>query len=260
MEQDKDIVENKDKQIFDNKIQMETKLNEKVDKKRKIHINAMIDYIEKMDKYLIYINAIISNPQIYNDKKQAHWEKEKEHWKNRHKYWKSEKYIHYSEKYNVNKETEGEETKLMGEQKNKEEEILKKEEQLKLIKEGHLKISKQKEEEVEYKKQNEEQLKIIKQKKGKGMGGERPHKEEEVEYKKQKELYEKEIYEKQLKIIQQKEEEKRDMLNCLICCERQKCVILKPCNHCYLCLECAKDVKECGLCRGQVIGYEKIYL
>jgi hypothetical protein len=48
--------------------------------------------------------------------------------------------------------------------------------------------------------------------------------------------------------------------DCKICCEQKKCILLKPCNHCYLCSKCADGIKECGICRGQVTGTEKIFL
>jgi hypothetical protein len=224
-------MENDNQQISDTIINEKNNNKTKIDTKRLIHINCMIDCKIKMDKYLNYLNNIINNPHIYNENKQNHWEKDKEHWKNRQKYYKSEKFKTYCEKYidleNDNNKICIREKKEMDEEKIKEEEIIKKEEQLIIIKNNQ--------------QSKGEQLKNNQQSKGEQIKNNQQKKEE------------------QLKNIQQKEEQ-NDILNCLICCERQKCILLKPCNHCYLCLECSKDVKECGLCRSQVIGYEKIFI
>ena len=36
---------------------------------------------------------------------------------------------------------------------------------------------------------------------------------------------------------------------CVICCERDKCVVLLPCKHMSLCKECSEKVNECPVCK-----------
>eukprot|EP00800_Vazella_pourtalesii_P019018 TRINITY_DN6314_c0_g1_i1.p1 TRINITY_DN6314_c0_g1~~TRINITY_DN6314_c0_g1_i1.p1 ORF type:complete len:250 (+),score=29.00 TRINITY_DN6314_c0_g1_i1:148-897(+) len=53
---------------------------------------------------------------------------------------------------------------------------------------------------------------------------------------------------------------------CVVCFINQKCMLIRPCNHACLCIDCAKllveesDLKECPLCRGNIIRIERIYI
>jgi hypothetical protein len=48
------------------------------------------------------------------------------------------------------------------------------------------------------------------------------------------------------------------MFECKICMEKLNKVMLIPCGHCF-CLDCARNIKECPLCRCQVQGINNIY-
>ena len=37
-------------------------------------------------------------------------------------------------------------------------------------------------------------------------------------------------------------------LECSVCCERQKCIVLEPCRHFALCRECSERVRTCPIC------------
>lgn len=40
---------------------------------------------------------------------------------------------------------------------------------------------------------------------------------------------------------------------CIVCCERDKCVVLLPCKHMSMCQECSEKVKECPICKQVVV-------
>ena len=53
---------------------------------------------------------------------------------------------------------------------------------------------------------------------------------------------------------------------CVVCFINQKCMLIRPCNHACLCIDCAKmlaeesELKECPLCRGHINIIERIYI
>ena len=53
---------------------------------------------------------------------------------------------------------------------------------------------------------------------------------------------------------------------CVVCFTNQKCMLIRPCNHACLCIDCAKllleesELKECPLCRGHINRVERIYI
>ena len=51
-------------------------------------------------------------------------------------------------------------------------------------------------------------------------------------------------------------------LLCIICVERSKCVVLRPCNHLCLCEECEPRLlhRVCPICRRQVVGTMRVYV
>jgi len=48
------------------------------------------------------------------------------------------------------------------------------------------------------------------------------------------------------------------MFECKICMEKLNRVMLIPCGHCF-CLDCAKNIKQCPICRSNVEGINNIY-
>ena len=48
------------------------------------------------------------------------------------------------------------------------------------------------------------------------------------------------------------------MFECKICMEKLNKVMLIPCGHCF-CLECAKNIEVCPICRSEVKGINNIY-
>ena len=53
---------------------------------------------------------------------------------------------------------------------------------------------------------------------------------------------------------------------CVICLSEQKCMLIRPCNHVCLCLECSNLMKdkskesECPLCRVRIKLFERVYM
>ena len=53
---------------------------------------------------------------------------------------------------------------------------------------------------------------------------------------------------------------------CVVCITNPKCMLIRPCNHACLCIDCAKMLtteavlRECPLCRGDITGLERIYI
>ena len=53
---------------------------------------------------------------------------------------------------------------------------------------------------------------------------------------------------------------------CIICFANPKCMLIRPCNHACLCIDCAKllttetVLRECPLCRGNILSLERIYI
>ena len=48
------------------------------------------------------------------------------------------------------------------------------------------------------------------------------------------------------------------MFECKICMEKLNKVMLIPCGHCF-CLDCAKNIEVCPICRSEVNGINNIY-
>ena len=48
------------------------------------------------------------------------------------------------------------------------------------------------------------------------------------------------------------------MFECKICMEKLNKVMLIPCGHCF-CLDCARNIQECPICRSDVQGINNIY-
>lgn len=44
-------------------------------------------------------------------------------------------------------------------------------------------------------------------------------------------------------------------VECAICFDKPKSVIIDPCGHFYMCRECASQVHACPICRGPVHGF-----
>ena len=53
--------------------------------------------------------------------------------------------------------------------------------------------------------------------------------------------------------------QERDKFLCVVCQDLKREVILKPCNHYCLCLECSRALIECPICKSRVRNTEKIY-
>ena len=53
--------------------------------------------------------------------------------------------------------------------------------------------------------------------------------------------------------------QERDKFLCVVCQDLKRDVILKPCNHYCLCLECSKALRECPICKSRIRSTEKIY-
>ena len=53
----------------------------------------------------------------------------------------------------------------------------------------------------------------------------------------------------------------KDKTLCAVCMEKEREVLLKPCNHYCLCVDCSqkKDMKKCPMCMKTIEGMEKIY-
>ena len=72
------------------------------------------------------------------------------------------------------------------------------------------------------------------------------------------ELQKERVIEKIVKI-----EEDEETL-CVVCLTEQKCMLIRPCNHICLCLECSNllksKVNECPLCRGRIEHIERVYM
>ena len=53
---------------------------------------------------------------------------------------------------------------------------------------------------------------------------------------------------------------------CVVCLTNAKCMLIRPCNHACLCIDCAQllttesILRECPLCRGNVVSLERIYI
>lgn len=59
----------------------------------------------------------------------------------------------------------------------------------------------------------------------------------------------------------------KEGLQCSICYENQKCILLNPCKHCCMCATCFKNINVneregiiCPICNSFIHSIEKIYL
>ena len=46
---------------------------------------------------------------------------------------------------------------------------------------------------------------------------------------------------------------------CVVCLDRQREIVLKPCQHLCVCSKCVKELNNCPICRTLVLQHEKIY-
>jgi hypothetical protein len=64
-----------------------------------------------------------------------------------------------------------------------------------------------------------------------------------------------------LDIMNGSSEEKKDRMECVICMDNRKNIIIKPCNHLCCCEECSKNIGDkCPICRTNVKKIEKVYI
>ncbi|CAD8177690.1 unnamed protein product [Paramecium pentaurelia] len=47
---------------------------------------------------------------------------------------------------------------------------------------------------------------------------------------------------------------------CVICLQKEYCILLKPCGHVCVCEECSKKIDQCPIDRVKVIKMKKVYL
>ncbi len=61
--------------------------------------------------------------------------------------------------------------------------------------------------------------------------------------------------------IENEESAKEGEKECVVCLDRCVKTIIKPCNHCILCVTCALKIKNnCPNCRTEIESIERIYL
>lgn len=59
------------------------------------------------------------------------------------------------------------------------------------------------------------------------------------------------------------EKSEAEGMQCAMCLEHKKNVLLKPCRHICLCVECARALHEkpqCPVCRGAITGAELVFI
>ena len=56
------------------------------------------------------------------------------------------------------------------------------------------------------------------------------------------------------------DENNNDEMKCVICLENNKCYVFMPCKHACCCEECAKNLKQCPICRKNIESSFKIFL
>ena len=56
------------------------------------------------------------------------------------------------------------------------------------------------------------------------------------------------------------ENDKSAFIQCVICRDRLKDTLLKPCNHICVCETCAGQIEECPLDRMKITSYTKVFL
>ena len=69
-----------------------------------------------------------------------------------------------------------------------------------------------------------------------------------------------ELLQRQLQEANEELSQERDKFLCVVCQDLKREVILKPCNHCCLCPNCSKALKQCPVCKRRIQRKEKFYL
>ena len=54
----------------------------------------------------------------------------------------------------------------------------------------------------------------------------------------------------------------KESVTCILCCDQQRNVIFRPCNHILICDDCSgkSNYEECFVCRSKIVDYEYAYL
>jgi hypothetical protein len=62
-------------------------------------------------------------------------------------------------------------------------------------------------------------------------------------------------------LVKNQLESQREQRLCVICCEKEKCVVLLPCRHLCLCAACSRDERltQCPLCRDDIAHRINVY-
>lgn len=62
-------------------------------------------------------------------------------------------------------------------------------------------------------------------------------------------------------LVKNQLESQREQRLCVICCEKEKCVVLLPCRHLCLCAACSRDdrLTQCPLCRDDIAHRINVY-
>jgi hypothetical protein len=62
-------------------------------------------------------------------------------------------------------------------------------------------------------------------------------------------------------LVRNQLESQREQRLCVICCEKEKCVVLLPCRHLCLCAACSRDdrLTQCPLCRDDIAHRINVY-
>ena len=56
------------------------------------------------------------------------------------------------------------------------------------------------------------------------------------------------------------DEKEDNNIKCVICLEKDKCMLLMPCKHVCCCEQCVENINQCPLCRNNIQSKMKIYL
>ena len=51
-----------------------------------------------------------------------------------------------------------------------------------------------------------------------------------------------------------------DAKKCIICRERNACILLRPCMHANVCEECSLKLVNCPIDRKEIVSQEKVFL
>ena len=65
-------------------------------------------------------------------------------------------------------------------------------------------------------------------------------------------------------VLQSSHQTDNDDRLCVVCYGSEKAIMLRPCNHVCLCIECSKSIRQlnglCPICRGQFTSEERVYI